>query len=325
MSDSDSALSEDMDKPSTSKRPKLKTKTFNSKWLDEPKFKNWLKSTSNKLKCMCKVCNKEIVAGKSELLKHAEGKKHIKNMSATQKTSSVTSYFKDNTKHENQVKEAEIKLSLFFAEHNVATHVVDHLIPLVKSAFPDSKISQSMQLGRTKCTEIIKNVIGQQEINELVTYLRVNQFSVLVDESTDIGDIKSMCVLVRFVRNCRVQTQLLELIALNPKECNAEGLYKQFKACLVEKHNIAIHNVIGVASDGASVMIGKHNSFFANLKKEVPDVLLLRCICHSAALIANKACEELPKSQEELLRNVANYTGWSRYNLPKKFWVIRRI
>jgi hypothetical protein len=209
------------------------------------------------------------------------------------------------------VKDGEIKLSLFLAEHNVGTHAVDHLIPLVKSAFPDSKISQSMQLGRTKCSEIIKNVIGQQEINELVTYLRVIQFSVLVDETTDIGDIKSMCVLVRFVKNCRVQTQPLELIDLDTKECNAEGLYKQFKTCLVEKHNTPIHNVIGVAPDGASVMIGKHNSFFANLKKEVRDVLLLRCICHSAALIANKACEELPKSQDELLRNVANYISGS--------------
>jgi hypothetical protein len=123
------------------------------------------------------------------------------------------------------VKDGEIKLSLFLAEHNVGTHAVDHLIPLVKSAFPDSKISQSMQLGRTKCSEIIKNVIGQQEINELVTYLRVIQFSVLVDETTDIGDIKSMCVLVRFVKNCRVQTQPLELIDLDTKECNAEGLF----------------------------------------------------------------------------------------------------
>jgi hypothetical protein len=104
-----------------------------------------------------------------------------------------------------------------------------------------------------------------------------------------------------------IRRSTLELIDLDPKECNAEGLYKQFKTCLVERHKIPIHNVIGIAPDGASVMIGKHNSFFANLKKEVPDILLLRCIRHSAALIANKACEELPKSQEELLRNIANY------------------
>lgn len=51
-----------------------------------------------------------------------------------------------------------------------------------------------------------------------------------------------------------------------------------------------------MASDNASVMIGCNNSFFSRLKAEVPGVVLLKCICHSSAIIAHKACDKLPQN-----------------------------
>lgn len=58
-------------------------------------------------------------------------------------------------------------------------------------------------------------------------------------------------------------------------------------------------------------MVGKNLSFFKLLHDEVPHTLQLRCICHSAALVASHACEFLPRSPEELLRNVYNYVSGS--------------
>jgi len=42
-------------------------------------------------------------------------------------------------------------------------------------------------LARSKCTQIVKNVIARQEVEEIVT-LKTNKFSILLDESTDISD-----------------------------------------------------------------------------------------------------------------------------------------
>jgi hypothetical protein len=100
---------------------------------------------------------------------------------------------------DKNIKQAEIKLSVFFAEHNVATHVVDHLIPVLKDSFPDSEICKKMQLGRTKCSHIIKNVLDKCETENLVVCLRQNKFSILVDQSTDIATkivvyLTSLCV-----------------------------------------------------------------------------------------------------------------------------------
>jgi hypothetical protein len=211
---------------------------------------------------------------------------------------------------DKNIKQAEIKLSVFFAEHNVATHVVDHLIPLLKDSFPDSKICKKMQLGRTKCSHIIKNVLGKSETENLVVYLRKNKFSILVDESTDIATKKSLCILVRYTKELKLQTQLLELLTIDTTDGSVVNLYRQFKDCL-QSHNIPVTNIIGAASDGASVMIGKNNSFFTCLKSDVPDALLIRCVCHSAAIIASSACEQLPRTPEELIRNIYNYISGS--------------
>lgn len=96
-------------------------------------------------------------------------------------------------------------------------------------------------------------------------------------------------------------TMLLELIALDGTDCSAEALYSAFKNSLAGK-NVSLENIVGVACDGANVMVGAKNSFTSRLVKDVPHVLILRCVCHSSALIASKACEKLPRSPEDLFK-----------------------
>lgn len=58
--------------------------------------------------------------------------------------------------HSTQVSTAVIKLSNFFAHHNVAFEIVEHLVPVLKKCFPDSKIVTDIKLDRNKTTKIIK-------------------------------------------------------------------------------------------------------------------------------------------------------------------------
>jgi len=85
---------------------------------------------------------------------------------------------------------------------------------------------------------------------------------------------------------------------------------EEFKNCLNLKQ-IPLQNLVSVASDGANVMIGNKNSFFSHLKSELPKLILMQCICHSAALAASKATQQLPRSPEDLLRLVSSYVSGS--------------
>jgi len=42
-------------------------------------------------------------------------------------------------------------------------------------------------------------------------------------------------------------------------------------------------------------------------EEDVPGIFVMKCIFHSLALCASYACEILPNSIEELVRNVENY------------------
>lgn len=182
----------------------------------------------------------------------------------------------------------------------------------MKDIFHDSVIAQDLSLARTKCSHITTNVIAKRETEKVVENLKTRNFSILIDESTDITDNKVMCTLVRYVSpiNNKITTQLLDLLLLEAADCSASKIFDSFKN-LLEQKEIPIKNIVGLACDNASVMVGCNNSFMTHLKSEVPGLITLNCICHSSALIANKACDKLPTSCETLIKGVATYVSGS--------------
>lgn len=254
-----------------------------------------------------------MLCGKSDLIKHSKTKLHVQNVNKSRNVapSALLPKLNNNIKNEdhvNKVKTAEIKLATFYAEHNIAFQTVDHLVPLLKETCSDPQVVNDLKLSRKKCTQIVKNVLGKRENEKLVTNLKNQKFSILVDESTTISNDKLLCILVKYVslENKKCVTQLFELVSLNATDCSADKLYAAFEKSFKSK-DIPLSNIVGIACDNASVMTGVRNSFVSNLKKEVPGLVVLRCICHSSALIASKACTKLPDSCENVLHAVATY------------------
>jgi len=103
-------------------------------------------------------------------------------------------------------------LSVFLAKHNIPFLIIDHLEPLLKSIFPDSKICQQIKIKRTKATNIIKHVIGPVEKKALINEVNTSKWSVMIDESTDIASVSTMCVVVRYNTDKGVKTQFWDLL-----------------------------------------------------------------------------------------------------------------
>lgn len=89
---------------------------------------------------------------------------------------------KEKPNFTGKAKILEMKAS-GFAEHNSGLHIVDHLVPLVKKILPDSQIAQSTELGRCRCTSIVKNVIVETQVQKTINDLENSHFSILFDES----------------------------------------------------------------------------------------------------------------------------------------------
>lgn len=80
-------------------------------------------------------------------------------------------------------------------------------------------------------------------------------------------------------------------------------------------------NMIGLAADGANVMMGKNNSLATKFKQVIPHLFVMKCVCHSVHLVASNACLKLPREPEDLTRDVYNYLNGSpkRAGLLKEF------
>lgn len=54
-------------------------------------------------------------------------------------------------------------------------------------------------------------------------------------------------------------------------------------------------------------MVGVKHSVSSLLKQEVPDVVIIKCICHSLHLCAENAAKTLPRQLEYLVREAHNW------------------
>lgn len=176
------------------------------------------------------------------------------------------------------------KFLSFFAEHNISFRAANHLTSIIKSNFSESAVAKDFTLKRTKCTAVIKNVIGATFQEELVSKLKENKFSVLIDESTDISTTKAMCIVVRFYdpSQGKVVSQFLDLKNIhgnsnNDKSGTAANLYKTVIDSL-DSYTIPHSNLIGFASDGCNSMMGAHKSVASRLKAEFQDITILKCV-----------------------------------------------
>ena len=59
----------------------------------------------------------------------------------------------------DQVIRAEVKMTTVLAHHNIPIAFSDHLNPLLKDVFPDSKIAKAYSCAHTKATCILNGAL----------------------------------------------------------------------------------------------------------------------------------------------------------------------
>ncbi|XP_072397957.1 zinc finger protein 862-like [Diabrotica undecimpunctata] len=227
--------------------------------------------------------------------------------------------FKGVSNQQTAIKTSDLHIAAFITEHNLSYNLMEHLPELIKKVCPDSDMAKQIKCGRTKCSSLVKNVIGKRSEQEICEILNHAKFSLIIDESTDRSCTKHLCLVCRYRHNNRIQDSFLALLPL--KEAKAEDLYKEVTNFFNKKKIPYQRNLIGFASDGANVMVGKHNSVVSRLKADVPNVYVIKCICHSFHLCASYACLKLPRGIEDLARDI--YTYFS--NSPKRVETLKEF
>lgn len=182
---------------------------------------------------------------------------------------------------------------------------MDHLPKLIEKICPDSKIAKEIKCARTKTQAIVENIIGKESFKQLCSDLKEKKFSLIIDESTDLSTTKHMCLVVRYLKDNRIRDSFLTLIEVSA--ATASVLYEHIVNFFNEHEIPYKENMIGFAADGANVMMGANNSVMVLLKRDIPHLFVMKCICHSYHLVASYACEKLPRFVEDFVRDLYNY------------------
>ena len=204
-----------------------------------------------------------------------------------------------NDVYSTQVSLAEALWANFTAEHNLAFALSDHATKLFAKMFPDSDIAKKFSLARTKQRHWLPMFLHREK---LIVAMRCRPFSLLFDEATDIGIVKSACMVIRTFdeETGAVRSEFYRLAELGEK-ADAQTLITAVESAFM-KDAVPFDNLLGFASDGVNAMLGCHNSVKTRLVAKQPNLFVMHCICHVAALCASHACSDaIPNEVEQLL------------------------
>ncbi|CAI7790521.1 unnamed protein product [Closterium sp. NIES-53] len=164
----------------------------------------------------------------------------------------------------------------------------------------------------------------QQMVHCLRTYLtnaqmdHINSSPFLglqCDESTDRTSGKHMIVYLTFIKDRRVVTEFFTLLTV--EKCDDASLFEVLMNHL-RSAAVDVSKLVGISTDGASVMTGKDNRLVARIRVHALHLFSCHCIAHREALAVKDAATSNPDlgMVDKVVRTVAAKLGdslvWSQ-------------
>ncbi|KAH7978728.1 hypothetical protein HPB49_006553 [Dermacentor silvarum] len=240
-------------------------------------------------------------------LKHADSKKHKDYVVPAPQQ--LKQFLAQVSKPNFDQARREVRIALFTATHTPVS-AVDELGEILQEEF-DGKF----RMHRTKCAAVIKNVLAPHFKHKLDKMVKeAPGYSLMLDESTDVSTTKQLCVSVRFHNS---ETNCISDTFLDLKEV-ANGTAEVMHQCVMDilsDHGLSLKDCVGIATDGANSMCGEHNSLWSRLREGHPDLILVKCMCHSLDLVAAKSMQTMPSALEYMVRESHNYFAHSSTRL----------
>ena len=130
----------------------------------------------------------------------------------------------------------------------------------------------------------------QREVVRRVT--AATQFSIMMDETTDVSHKEQVAIYVRYLREDGVDCVITEsLLALVDTAATTGEALASLLLSTLEKHQLNVQNVVGQGYDGGSNMRGAAKGVQARVKQVNPLALFTHCFAHNLnRVLVNAVC-----------------------------------
>uniref|UniRef100_A0A8D8SK92 Uncharacterized protein n=1 Tax=Cacopsylla melanoneura TaxID=428564 RepID=A0A8D8SK92_9HEMI len=284
---------------------------FNDYWYNDPQLGSWIdKPTKTDQTAYCKYCDVNITGSKTIMIRHAQSSRHIqkiedarvveiKEVTKIKKPSSYIEVSKKQLELVDAVRQAEIRLCAYIAEHNLPMSLMDTLPGLIKSLDPDSKVLKNIHCSHTKTAYILKNALAVDTLNHLNKKLENNLFSLLVDDSQ-----KFLTLVVRYYdeETRDVDDSFLNVLDVD-SSWNSLELFQQIMSFL-RSIKVPVTNLLALAQYSSSTTTETTSERLQEISQYV---YVPGCVSHGFHLCASEACKELPTAIEDLCNDIYKF------------------
>ncbi|CAI7805081.1 unnamed protein product, partial [Closterium sp. NIES-53] len=154
--------------------------------------------------------------------------------------------------------------------------------------------------------ELTQSIATWLQTTQLEKILASPYIGISCDESTDHCRGKHLILFVTFIRDHRLVTEFMALLTV--EKADAASLLSHVQACGVD-----LQRIVGISTDGASVMMGSRSGLVARLRLRIPHLVSCHCIAHREALATKDAANSMPVFEmiDSTIRAIAEHLGHS--------------
>ena len=131
--------------------------------------------------------------------------------------------------------------------------------------------------------------------------------SIMLDSSADLSNKENCNFYIRYFHEEKLVAETKFFGLEHMPQGDAEAYHEAVRR-VPGRHgtNETYSKIVGLGSDGASVMRGERSGLVARMKNEIPDLQAVHCIAHNLQLAIGDVCKEIRYVNEKFQPTVLN-------------------
>ena len=193
-----------------------------------------------------------------------------------------------------------LKTAYHLGKRELPKEEMRHMVEFASSFGVEFKSNSSthMYTSNKSVTELqscLADVILEDKMNEIC---ECGPFAIIIDESTDNANTKRILIYVQYLsNNGEKKVCLLGNKQINEGSANAVNLTSIVLNAIKEK-GLDIETMVGIGTDGASVMTGSTGGVVTLLRQHSPSLVGVHCAAHRTALASSQAAKQFPQLEQ---------------------------
>ena len=231
----------------------------------------------------------------SALVEHCSGQKHQDSIAAEmlKRTSIFQEKLDERNLHRHEILYSAFMSLYWQVQHGISYRNFPSMLKMMRTiGLEKLEHFQHESLWSVRGILTTMGRVIKEKITKAAN--KAKCYGLMVDNVTDIQVKEQNIIFIRYVENANVQIRFLAVKDLmeDAASPNAKTITENIKEELA-KDDLDVQKFLCLASDGASVMVGKNNGVAALLKRENPRLVNVHCICHRLALACGDSNNEV--------------------------------